>query len=217
MSIVYLSGSIPAAVAKVLAGAKLIALNKSTQDVRPIAVGDCFRRVTAKVACYHLREKISNYLASHQYGVATPSGAELMSHLVQTVLKQNPSWIIIKVDAKNAFNSVHRASFLSEVAKEFPEFNPSVAKCYINPGFLTMRIGSMTKYILSEEGVQQGDPLGPFLFSLALQPILISAAAKHNTVITPNYLDDTMVLEPKEDSIQCYHMVKNQCCKIGLH
>ena len=58
-----------------------------------------------------------------------------MKHLVQAVLEQNPSWIIIKVHAKNAFNSVHRASFLSEVANEFPEVYPFVAKCYINPAF----------------------------------------------------------------------------------
>ena len=80
-----------------------------------------------------------------------------------------------------------------------------------------MRIGSETKYILSEEGVQQGDPLDPFLFSLALQPILISATAKHNTVLPPSYLDDdTMVLGPREESVQCYHMLKNQYSKIGL-
>ena len=118
----YLSDSIPEAVAKVLAGTKLIALNKNTQDVRPIAVGDCFRRLTAKVACYHLKEKISNYLAPHQYGVATPGGAELMTHLVQAVLEQNPSWIIINVDAKNAFNSVHRASFCLKWRTSFQNY-----------------------------------------------------------------------------------------------
>ena len=121
------------------------------------------------------------------------------------------------MDAKNAFNSVHRASFLSEVAKDFPELYSFVAKCYINPAFLTMRIDSKTKHIRSEEGVQQGDPLGPFSFPLALQQILILAAAKHNTVLTPSYLDDTIVLGPREESVQCYHMLKNQYSKIGLH
>ena len=71
----YLSGSTPEAAAKVLAGAKLIALNKNIQDVRP------------KLHVIILK-KTSNYLTQNQYGVATPGGAESMTHLVQAVLEQ---------------------------------------------------------------------------------------------------------------------------------
>ena len=120
----YLSGSVPDVVATTLAGAKLIALQKNVNDVRPIAVGDSFRRLTAKLACHQLKKKISTFLAPHQYGVSTPGGAELMTHLIQASLEEHPEWIVIKTDAKNAFNTVDRSAFLSEVASTFPELYP---------------------------------------------------------------------------------------------
>ena len=40
--------------------------------------------------------------------------------------------------------------------------------------------------IASEEGVQQGDPLGPLLFCLAVQPLLRSLASE----LTLGFLDD---------------------------
>ena len=212
----YLSGSVPDVVATTLAGAKLIALQKNVNDVRPIAVGDSFRRLTAKLACHQLKKKISTFLAPHQYGVSTPGGAELMTHLIQASLEEHPEWIVIKTDAKNAFNTVDRSAFLSEVASIFPELYPFVAQCYIPPAKLTVRVGCKTQFILSEEGVQQGDPLGPLLFALALQPILINAAKDHESVLTPSYLDDSMILGPKEEVINCYNNLKVQLSKIGL-
>ena len=125
--------------------------------------------------CHQLKEKTSNYLAAHQYGVATPSGAELMMHLIQPCLEKHPDWIVIKTDAKNAFNTVDRSVFLSELASIFSELFPFVVQCYITPARLTVRIECETKFIFSEQ-VQQGDPLGPLLFALALQPKLINIA-----------------------------------------
>ena len=109
-------------VATTLAGAKLIALQKNVNDVRPLAVGDCLRRLTAKLACRQLNEKIPIYLASHQYGVATPGGAELITHLIQACLEKHPDWTVIKTDANNAFNTFDRSVFLSEVASIFRNY-----------------------------------------------------------------------------------------------
>ena len=81
-------------------------VTENKYDVRPIAVGDCLRRLTAKLACRQLKVKISNYLSPYQNGVATPGGAELMTHLIQACLEKHPDWIVIKTDAKNAFSVV---------------------------------------------------------------------------------------------------------------
>eukprot|EP00973_Karenia_brevis_P084055 11662893-Karenia_brevis.AAC.1 len=48
--------------------------------------------------------------------------------------------------------------------------------CYSSPSRLVF--GSHT--ISSESGVQQGDPLGPLLFALALQPALRELADKRS-------------------------------------
>lgn len=72
-----------------LAGAKMIALQKNMNDVRPIAVGDCFRRPTAKIACHELKQKISSFFSPSQYEVAMPGGAQLMVPLIQACLENN--------------------------------------------------------------------------------------------------------------------------------
>ena len=60
-----------------------------------------------------------------------------MTHLIQLTVEKKPDWIVIKTDAKNAFNSVSRVAILTEVPNHFPEIYKFISKCYINPAPLT--------------------------------------------------------------------------------
>lgn len=51
----------------------------------------------------------------------------------------------------------------------------------------------------SQEGVHQGDPLGPALFALVIHPILNDVQAKNLNVVTLAYLDDVMFIGPPLD------------------
>ena len=68
----------------------------------------------------------------------------------------------------NAFNSVRRDSIFEAVENNLPELKPYVQSAYANASTLFYSGGE----IQSEEGVQQGDPLGPVLFCMAVQPLL---------------------------------------------
>ena len=76
----------------------------------------------------------------------------------------SPDQVLIKLDVINAFNSVRRNAVLEAVALHIPELLAFTASAYCAPSLL--QFGD--EQILSEEGVQQGDPLGPLFFSLAL-------------------------------------------------
>ena len=52
------NGQLPVSVSKLLSAACLIALPKSNGDVRPVAIGESLRRLTAKVICIQNKEKI---------------------------------------------------------------------------------------------------------------------------------------------------------------
>ncbi len=61
---------------------------------------------------------------------------------------------------------------------------------YANVGHLVYQMGEETVLINSEEGVHQGDPLGPVLFSLTMHPVLKQLQLQHNKVQVLAYLDD---------------------------
>ena len=97
----------------------MIGLKKNQKDVRPIAVGNCLRRLVAKSAIQTLKAEIAAYLAPHQYGVSIPGGADMMSHLVQMYIEQNPQHVVVKFDAKNSFNT-------EDLNLHFPQLVPFV-------------------------------------------------------------------------------------------
>lgn len=71
---------------------------------------------------------------------------------------------------------------LTEVANTSPDIFAYVFQCYSNPSFLMFG----NSFILSESGVQQGDPLGPLLFCLTINKLIKCLNSQFNTW----YLDD---------------------------
>jgi hypothetical protein len=64
-----LSGQLPSEICHLLYGASLCALNKKYGGIRPIAIGNCLRRLTSKLACFQSRNIVNSYLFPHQLGV----------------------------------------------------------------------------------------------------------------------------------------------------
>ena len=142
-------------------------------------------------------------------------------HLLQTVASQKPDWVVMKTDAKNAFNSVSRQRSLDLVGELFPSLYPFVALCYASPPLLVTTInrenGEMSYHCIeSQEGVQQGDPLGPFLFSLTLQSCLVNAHAGMRSGLVASYLDDAVISGPVQDVTTAFDTLTDQMEGIGL-
>ena len=89
-----------------------------------------------------------------------------MVHHVQLLPDSHKDWVVMKTDAKNAFNSVKRSHLLTQVSKHFPEMFPNVDKMYAGIGPLIYLQGDSPVILSSEEGIHQGDPLGPVLLLL---------------------------------------------------
>ena len=90
--------------------------------------------------------------------------------------------LILKVNFQNAFNYIRRDKLLQSVLAEVPGLYHLVYTVYSNPSFLFF--GS--HIIDSAEGVQQGDPLGPLLFSITVHHLLGSLRSEFKIF----YLDD---------------------------
>src|SRR5918995_3404919 len=91
-------------------------------------------------------------------------------------------FVLVKLDFKNAFNSLYRDRMLAALDELLPELTPYCRLAYAESSDL--RFGRYT--IASQVGPQQGDPLGPLLFCLPLQPILQELSSP----LVLGYLDD---------------------------
>jgi hypothetical protein len=205
-----LSGQLPSEICHLLYGASLCALNKKDGGIRPIAIGNCLRRLTSKLACFQSRNIVNSYLSPHQLGVATKLGCEAAIHTTRTFVNndENRGKVLLKLDFKNAFNSVERDCILKEVQCHTPLLYPYLYQCYRNPS--TLFFGN--HLISSSVGAQQGDPCGPMIFSLAIQPIILSLDSQMNIW----YLDDGTLADYPEVVLSDFKKVINLSQEIGL-
>jgi hypothetical protein len=178
-----LEGKAPPSVQGSLFGAKLLAIAKKNRGIRPLAVGYVWRRLTAKVACNHVKEASAALLAPRQLGFGVSGGAEAAVTAARLYLENSESGkLFIKVDFRNAFNTVRRDSILQAVAKHFPELLPFASSSVSRPSVLQFASFAL----LSEEGAQQGDPLSPLYFCLVIKELLDSMMSE----LVLAYLDD---------------------------
>ena len=116
-------GEAPDDVAPFLAGATLTALPKKDNGLRPVAVGEVWRRLTAKFLCIAFKEQTSEYFFPQQIGVGQALGTEAGLESARQWCShhsENPSSVLVKIDFANVFNYVERQLFLEKCHHDFP-------------------------------------------------------------------------------------------------
>jgi len=116
--------------------------------------------------------------------------------------------LFIKVDFRNAFNTVRRDAILEAVAKHFPELLHFALSTIGGPSEL-----QFAEFILlSEEGAQQGDPLGPLYFCLVAKEMLESL---HSELVL-GYLDDVAMGDDASTVLQDFIDLEIAAKQLGL-
>ena len=178
-----LAGSCPTDVAPIFFGGRLLALNKKSGGIRPIAIGFTLRRLVAKCASNVGSMKMRSYFSPRQLGVGIPGGCEAAVHAARRFLEGLPvGHVMVKLDFKNAFNSLHRPQMLQAMVDRLPELYAFCYSAYSQPS--TLFYGPYR--ISSQVGPQQGDPIGPLAFCNTIHPLMISLVSD----FVVGYLDD---------------------------
>ena len=232
------AGRLPPVARELHAICVLLALLKANGGVRPLGVGTTFRRTGAAGIMLHMGSDLEAFFSDEgaaQFAVGTRSGAEAQVHLTRSTLCAHPDWLTISMDQVNAFNTVNRKAFIDGLHVSFPELLPFVAQFYGAPSSLVYRLDSpwpedvplpgrlsfvgdarLQVALQSLEGCQQGDPMGTFLYSLSIQPILREAAALFPEVDLSAFADDGRVTGPPEPAIRCWVWLREKLAPIGL-
>jgi len=162
------NGHLPTALRPFLYGAQLHGLRKNNGDLRPITVGCTYRRLVAKVCLRPYMSRLCDLFQPSQLGVGTPRGCEAAVHATRSFMTQTQGEkVLLKLDVKNAFNSIRRDKVLQAAHTHLPEIYPFIWDCYSSKTSLFH--GDF--HLDSATGVQQGDPLGPALFALAIHGV----------------------------------------------
>ena len=105
---------------------------------------------------------------------------------------------------------------LAEIAKWFPKLGRWVQYTYGSHSFL---FSGTDNILYSSTGVQQGDPLGPLLFSLVLQ-VLLEGLREDMGQLTPiivAYLDDVTLAGPLQAIIKALQFIQKRGPPLGLN
>ena len=181
-------------------------------------MGEALRRLVGKCLCAVTKEKVSEYFAPLQMGVACPSGAEKIIHGLRHCVEEHwmdEDFAVMKIDMRNAFNLVSRQALLDECSAHFPELLPWASWCYGLHPTLWHPMG----IISSETGVQQGDPLGPMFFCLVLHKLVTAITTDNecsSLLFHRWYIDDGVVAGPKHAVAKVFSIIQELGPPLGL-
>jgi hypothetical protein len=120
---------------------------------------------------------------------------------------------VLQVDFSNAFNSVNRLQLFESVREHLPSAASWFELCYRSSPLL--HFGD--RVILSQCGVQQGDPLGPLGFAMVLHPLLQELKSQvPDLVINAWYLDDGVLCGCPDDLLRAIDIIASIGPSLGL-
>ena len=190
-------------------GATLIPLRKKEGGVRPIAVGQTLSCLVAKCIGLHVIHSVGGSLSPLQVGCGVPLGCKVAAHATRIYLRNIPSdHILITFDFQNAFNSLRRYKMLNTMKSFVPEIFDFISSAYACSSLLFC--GDHT--LLSAEGVQQGDPLGPLLLCITIHPLTQKLCSDFSLF----YLDDGTIGGSRDDVLADLRLMEDEAATLGL-
>ena len=131
----------------------LSAFGRKDGGVRPIAVGNTLRRICSKCVSSLATDQQRIDFHGTQFGCGTIRGGEIAPHVFRNLIEneKNPENVILKMDSKNAFNSLKCAKMLDTVFRKRRQIYNNTHSA--NSETSNLFFGD--KVILSQEGCQQ--------------------------------------------------------------
>jgi hypothetical protein len=202
-----LTGLIMAGIAPgqaMLCASRLTPLRKPDGGLRPIAVGDMIYRLATKAIVRHSNRR--DFLLPYQFGVGSKGGVEPVVRAVERALEgtlDRPYTHLTSLDFSNAFNTVDRRDIAEGLRQYAPILYRAGRWAYGCNSSLVLGSPEGRHIIHSAQGVRQGDPMGPLMFSLGIRSLLrdlASTLGPERLILA--YLDDIYILSPDDQALE---------------
>ena len=149
-------------------------------DYRPITLLNTELKILARVLANCLQIAISDLISPEQTFAVKGRSIQDNLHLIREVIEgieDCTEAALISLDQSKAFDRVdHRfLATVLETAGFKPEFRRWISMTYHNPQAVVQVNGRRSRVFAIERSVQQGCPLSPLLYVLALEPLLRKA------------------------------------------
>ena len=147
-----------------LLAVRMIAIEKTEKEFRPVGIGEIIKRVIAKVVARAIRDEVKEVTGSRQCS-GLEGACEAAVKAMDQMYKEGK--VVIVLDAENAYNNLKRNGAMRTAARELPEAYQILKNFYENP----IKAHYNGKSFLIEEGTVQGCPLSTAMYDLGVQPL----------------------------------------------
>ena len=170
-SMLYLTGALPPWFYKVWGSVTTVPLFKTrerrSEVLRPVGIMTPLIRSLHSYVIRQNRAVLTQFLEPQQLCLSLSGGHKLVNS-VRMMLEENPDFVCIKVDLRNAHNEVSRAAIVEELEEEPTLRHLAWHAATVLAPHHGLEIGGI-KWGEQEEGKRQGDGEAPAYFAVAIQ------------------------------------------------
>jgi hypothetical protein len=197
-----LSGLLPVELAEWFCGGKLVPIVKKDSGTRPLVSGETLRNLISRICLSQSLRAFQQAMSPYQFGVTTvANGMQIAIGRARSwanAVLSNTDYLILKVDIKNAFNSIKRSVCAEAAAAIDPTSASWVSWCLQ----ASSHIYCQGYEFSCQAGVQQGEPFSPTLFSAGLNRVLETIQQRHTSVQQSWYHDEGIFYSTKDNLYQ---------------
>ena len=200
--------------------ASMTALQKRDGGVRGIATGTSFRRLVAKTLARQFGREVEEACSPFQFALSSKAGVDCVGHAVRVATEADAEATVLSIDGIGAYDHVHRSAMLNKLL-DIPSLwglLPFVRATYCQPTCHKWKDQDGVQHdVHQHEGGEQGNPLMPLMFSLAIHNALVEVKASMRLgEMLFAFLDDVYVVATSQRIREVCNLLNETLAIVGI-